>query len=196
VAKTVSYAQWSLEPYCIGMKLRTLRTQKRLTFPGWRRDRPFYCAPFQAGDGPHDSHTAYLPPLAGLRVGMSHFFAEPAIICSHHPQGPPAGQRPRHGVGEGDSVERAKRSPSPICADDRVPSGGTATAMETFANRAAWSMCSKAACNWRRSMCEVLEAGDCAYLESEMALAWSAPASTAAASSPSCLACASRRLNS
>jgi DNA-binding transcriptional regulator YiaG len=29
--KTVSYAHWSLEPYCIGMKLRSLRTQKRLT---------------------------------------------------------------------------------------------------------------------------------------------------------------------
>ena len=31
MSKTVSYAQWSLEPYCIGMKLRSLRTQKRLT---------------------------------------------------------------------------------------------------------------------------------------------------------------------
>jgi hypothetical protein len=31
MSKTVSYAQWSLEPYSIGMKLRTLRTQKRLT---------------------------------------------------------------------------------------------------------------------------------------------------------------------
>ena len=29
--KQVSYAQWSLEPYCIGLKLRSLRTQKRLT---------------------------------------------------------------------------------------------------------------------------------------------------------------------
>jgi hypothetical protein len=31
MAKSVSYAQWSLEPYCIGMKLRALRTRKRLT---------------------------------------------------------------------------------------------------------------------------------------------------------------------
>ena len=31
MAKNVSYAQWSLEYYCIGMKLRSLRTQKRLT---------------------------------------------------------------------------------------------------------------------------------------------------------------------
>ena len=29
--KAVSLAQWSLEPYCIGLKLRTLRTQKRMT---------------------------------------------------------------------------------------------------------------------------------------------------------------------
>lgn len=27
----VSYAQWALAPYCIGLKLRALRTQKRLT---------------------------------------------------------------------------------------------------------------------------------------------------------------------
>ena len=31
MSKTVSYAQWCLEPYCIGMKLRSLRMQKRLT---------------------------------------------------------------------------------------------------------------------------------------------------------------------
>jgi transcriptional regulator with XRE-family HTH domain len=31
MSKTVSYAQWSLEPYCIGLKLRSLRTGKRLT---------------------------------------------------------------------------------------------------------------------------------------------------------------------
>ncbi len=29
MTQAVSYAQWSLEPYCIGMKLRALRTQKR-----------------------------------------------------------------------------------------------------------------------------------------------------------------------
>jgi hypothetical protein len=31
MANTITYAQWSLEPYCIGTKLRALRTQKRLT---------------------------------------------------------------------------------------------------------------------------------------------------------------------
>ena len=31
MAKPFSYAQWSLEQYCIGMKLRALRTRKRLT---------------------------------------------------------------------------------------------------------------------------------------------------------------------
>ena len=35
MSKTVSYAQWSLKPYCIGMKLRSLRTQKRLTLSGF-----------------------------------------------------------------------------------------------------------------------------------------------------------------
>ena len=31
MSKTVSYAHWALEPYCIGTKLRSLRTRKRLT---------------------------------------------------------------------------------------------------------------------------------------------------------------------
>jgi hypothetical protein len=31
MSKTVSYAQWSLQPYCIGLKLRSLRSGKRLT---------------------------------------------------------------------------------------------------------------------------------------------------------------------
>lgn len=31
MANGPSYARWSLEPYSIGMKLRTLRTQKHLT---------------------------------------------------------------------------------------------------------------------------------------------------------------------
>ena len=32
MVKTVSYAQWAMEPYCIGLKLRALRTQRRMTF--------------------------------------------------------------------------------------------------------------------------------------------------------------------
>ena len=31
MSKADSYAQWSLEPYCIGLKLRSLRNSKRLT---------------------------------------------------------------------------------------------------------------------------------------------------------------------
>ena len=31
MSKTVSCAQWSLQPYCIGLKLRSLRSGKRLT---------------------------------------------------------------------------------------------------------------------------------------------------------------------
>ena len=47
MSKTVSYAQWSLEPYCIGLKLRSLRTENGSRFPAWpaRRGFPPRCSP-------------------------------------------------------------------------------------------------------------------------------------------------------
>jgi hypothetical protein len=60
MSKTVSYAQWSLEPYCIGLKLRSLRTQKRLTLSRLAAETGLSTALLvKAGDRPHDSHPAH-----------------------------------------------------------------------------------------------------------------------------------------
>jgi len=77
--KTVSYAKWSLEPYCIGMKLRLLRTRSGSRLRAWRPRRGFprLLSKLENGpDGSHAAHAGHYQPVYG--VGMSYFFAEPA----------------------------------------------------------------------------------------------------------------------
>ena len=80
MTKTVSYAQWSLEPYCIGLKLRALRTQKRLTLSRLASETGLSTALLSKLET--DRMIPTLPTLATISrvygVGMSHFFAEPA----------------------------------------------------------------------------------------------------------------------
>jgi transcriptional regulator with XRE-family HTH domain len=80
MAKTVSYAQWFLEPYCIGMKLRALRTQKRLTLARLAAETGLSTALLSKLET--DRMIPTLPTLATISrvygVGMSYFFGEPA----------------------------------------------------------------------------------------------------------------------
>jgi transcriptional regulator with XRE-family HTH domain len=79
MAKNV-YAQWSLESYCIGMKLRSLRTQKRLTLARLATETGLSTALLSKLET--DRMVPTLPTLATISrvygVGMSYFFAEPA----------------------------------------------------------------------------------------------------------------------
>src|ERR1700758_4087824 len=79
MAKTLTYAQWSLEPYCIGMKLRALRTQKRLTLARLAAETGLSTALISKLET--DRMIPTLPTLATIcrvyGVGMSHFFVEP-----------------------------------------------------------------------------------------------------------------------
>ena len=87
MSKTVSYAQWSLEPYCIGMKLRSLRTQKRLTLSRLAADTGLSTALLSKLET--DRMIPTLPTLATIcrvyGVGMSYFFSEPADTRSRSP---------------------------------------------------------------------------------------------------------------
>src|SRR5271157_3438270 len=78
MSKTVSYAQWSLEPYCIGQKLRTLRTQKRLTLSRLAAETGLSTALLSKLET--DRMIPTLPTLATISrvygVGMSHFFQD------------------------------------------------------------------------------------------------------------------------
>src|ERR1039457_6120136 len=78
--KAISYAHWSLEPYCIGAKLRLLRTQKRLTLSRLAAETGLSTALLSKLET--DRMIPTLPTLATISrvygVGMSYFFAEPA----------------------------------------------------------------------------------------------------------------------
>jgi transcriptional regulator with XRE-family HTH domain len=80
MSKTVSYAQWSLEPYCIGVKLRSLRTQKRLTLLRLASETDLSTALLSKLET--DRMVPTLHTLATISrvygVEMSYFFSEPA----------------------------------------------------------------------------------------------------------------------
>ena len=155
--KTVSYAQWSLEPYCIGMKLRSLRTQKRLTLSRLAAETGLSTALLSKLET--DRMIPTLPTLATISrvygVGMSYFFAEPArhtlsITRKAHLQGNGRGPEPVKVT----PAERDAEGTAAGGADDRVSSRRSPPAPRTaFARPAAWCMCWKAGCNWTRAAC-------------------------------------------
>jgi len=79
MAKLVSYAQWSLEPYCIGMKLRALRNRKHLTLSRLAAETGLSTALLSKLETERMIPT--LPTLATIcriyGVGMGYFFCEP-----------------------------------------------------------------------------------------------------------------------
>jgi transcriptional regulator with XRE-family HTH domain len=177
MTKTVSYAQWSLEPYCIGMKLRSLRTQKRLTLARLAAETKLSTALLSKLET--DRMIPTLPTLATIcrvyGVGMSYFFAEPAkhtlsITRKSHLQGNSRG------------LESVKITPLNVLVDGtrlvaqmiEFPAGGASGAADS--RRAAslvYVLEGKLQLD-AGGLHELLDAGDCAYMESEMALAWSA----------------------
>jgi transcriptional regulator with XRE-family HTH domain len=176
--KTVSYAQWSLEPYCIGMKLRTLRTQKRLTLSKLASETGLSTALLSKLET--DRMIPTLPTLATISrvygVGMSHFFAEPARHTLSI-------TRKAHLKGNGRGVESVRVTPlNPAGAGTRLAAqmvefspGGVASAMEGFRDGSGLVYVLEGRLQLDAGgIHEVLEEGDCAYMESEMALGWSA----------------------
>jgi transcriptional regulator with XRE-family HTH domain len=176
--KTVSYAQWSLEPYCIGLKLRSLRIQKRLTLSRLAAETGLSTALLSKLET--DRMVPTLPTLATISrvygVGMSHFFAEPARHTLSI-------TRKAHLLDKGRGPESVKVTPLNAAGEGsrlvaqliEFPPGGAATAIDV--HREAGGLVYVLEGRLRLDaggMQEVLEAGDCACMESRMPLAWSA----------------------
>ena len=198
MSKTVSYAQWSLEPYSIGMKLRTLRTQKRLTLSKLASETGLSTALLSKLET--DRMIPTLPTLATISrvygVGMSYFFAEPArhtlsITRKAHLDGnshklESVKVTPLNAIGEGAGLFPAAskdrspgtpygRGPRLIAQMVEFPPGGAASAIEGLHATSGLLYVLEGRLQLDAGgMHELLEAGDCAYMESEMMLAWSA----------------------
>jgi transcriptional regulator with XRE-family HTH domain len=192
MGKSVSYAQWSLEPYCIGMKLRALRTQKRLTLARLAAETRLSTALLSKLET--DRMVPTLPTLATISrvygVGMSYFFSEPArhtlsVTRKAQLQGHERGMEqaritPLNAVGEGpllaaSSPPAEARKPRLVAQMIEFPAGGAASTSDCFHETSGLMYVLEGNlqldCGGLR---EQLEAGDCAYIESDMALSWSA----------------------
>jgi len=178
MTKTVSYAQWALEPYAIGMKLRSLRTQKRLTLSRLAAETGLSTALLSKLET--DRMIPTLPTLATIcrvyGVGLSHFFSEPARHTVSI-------TRKAHLQGNSRGLDSVKVTPLNMPAEGtrmvarmiEFPPGAASSAMDATRETSGLVYVLEGKLQLDAGgMHEVLEAGDCAYLESEMALAWSA----------------------
>jgi transcriptional regulator with XRE-family HTH domain len=178
MSKTVSYAQWSLEPYCIGMKLRSLRTQKRLTLSRLAAETGLSTALLSKLET--DRMVPTLPTLATISrvygVGVSYFFCEPAKHTLSI-------TRRAHLAGNSRGLESVKVTPLNAVTEEtqlvarmiEFPAGGVSCAADSCHEGSALIYVLEGKLQLDvGGMQEVLDTGDCACMESEMALAWSA----------------------
>jgi transcriptional regulator with XRE-family HTH domain len=178
MTKPVSYAQWALEPYCIGTKLRSLRTQKRLTLSRLAAETKLSTALLSKLETNRMIPT--LPTLATISrvygVGMGYFFCEPARHTLSITRKP-------HLQGDARGLESAKIMPLNAPSEGarlvaqmiEFPAGGTPSITDALREACGLVYVLEGKLQLDAGgMSEVLEAGDCAYMESETALAWSA----------------------
>jgi transcriptional regulator with XRE-family HTH domain len=175
--KSISYAVWSLATYAIGMKLRDLRTKKRLTLSRLAAETGLSTALLSKLET--DRMIPTLPTLATIcrvyGVGLSHFFREPeshtlSITRKAHLQGnarssETARSIPLAAPGKSDRM-RAEMVEVTSAAPLALSGSNDETCALIYVIEGRLQVSSG-------SMNEVLEAGDCAYIESTMSLAWS-----------------------
>lgn len=173
-----SYARWSLEPYNIGMKLRTLRTQKHLTLSRLAVETGLSTALLSKLET--DRMIPTLPTLSNIcrvyGVGLSYFFTD----ATRHTL---AITRKAHLLGDGRTQEAARQIPlHAVDANTRLVAkiieflpGQTGTMTDPGSSICAvlYVLQGKLQLD-AGGLHETLEIGDCAYIESDMAIAWSA----------------------
>jgi transcriptional regulator with XRE-family HTH domain len=178
MVKAVSHAQWFLTPYCIGMKLRSLRTEKRLTLARLSTETGLSTALLSKLET--DRMVPTLSTLATIcrvyGVGLGHFFCEP----TEHTL---SVTRKVSSQGRGRSTDSSNRIPlNPAVPGRRMDAclvdlaaGATAGEPRISDDGALLVYVLDGRLNLDvGGMRETLEAGDCAYLESDLPLAWGA----------------------
>ena len=191
MAKTASYTQWSLEPYCLGQKLRSLRTQKRLTLARLAAETGLSTALLSKLET--DRMVPTLPTLATISrvygVGLSYFFRDAdrhtlSITRKAHLSGQERGMdqvrvTPLNAAGGGVLLTNAATAPGscqPGLTAQMVefPGGGSASTSDCFQETKGLLYVLEGQLQLESGgLHELLDAGDCAYVESDMALAWS-----------------------
>ena len=177
VSKTDSYAHWSLEPYCIGMKLRSLRTQKRLTLSRLAAETGLSTALLSKLETERMIPT--LPTLATISrvygVGISYFFSDPQLHALSI-------TRKAHLQANHHTMDAVKYTPLNsstqatrlIAQMIEFPTAGAAFITEPSRETSGFVYVLEGRLQVDAGgMQEILETGDCAYIESQMPLACS-----------------------
>lgn len=175
--KSISYAVWSLQTHALGMKLRALRTRKRLTLSRLAAETGLSTALLSKLET--DRMIPTLPTLATIcrvyGVGLSYFFNEPerhalSITRKAHLQGNARSSETARAIpltapGQGARMHAEMvevTSAAPLTLSE--PNDETCGLIYVIEGKLEFSA---------GGMNELLETGDCAYIESNMALAWS-----------------------
>jgi transcriptional regulator with XRE-family HTH domain len=208
MARAVSATQWSLEPYSLGLKLRGLRTQKRLTLARLAAETGLSTALLSKLET--DRMVPTLPTLATISrvygVGLNYFFTEPtrhtlSITRKAHFHGHIRGSEqvivtPLNAIGSGslltsranlpgaanESGNPAGAAPNAQAPGPRLeakmiefPPGGAASISDCFQQTSGLVYVLDGRLQLDcGGLQEFLDPGDCAYIESDMALGWSA----------------------
>jgi transcriptional regulator with XRE-family HTH domain len=174
---SVSYALWSLEPYCLGTKLRALRVRKRLTLSRLAAETGLSTALLSKLET--DRMIPTLPTLATIcrvyGVGLSHFFCEPerhtlSITRKAHLHGTARNSEPIRSIPLNAPGRSARLRAQMIEITTAAPlsmgdaDDDTCALIYVIEGRLQFSA---------GAMIEVLEPGDSAYVESTIAMAWS-----------------------
>ncbi len=177
---SVTYAQWSLEPYGIGRKLRALRTLKRLTLSRLAAETGLSTALLSKLET--DRMIPTLPTLATIcrvyGVGMSHFFSEPdrhvlSITRKAHLLDSSArGPEPVRTV----PLNSARNSSGLLAEMIEVPNGSS-EALSAAYSRETCGLVYVIEGSLQLAaggLQEVLEAGDCVFVDTRLTLVWTA----------------------
>jgi transcriptional regulator with XRE-family HTH domain len=194
MTRKVSYAQWLLEPYTIGLKLRSLRTQRRMTLAKLAAETGLSTALLSKLETERMIPT--LPTLATISrvygVGMSHVFKEPtrhslSITRKAHLEGNDRGMEPvrvlpLNALGQGLPLAASVHA-------SQGTGGGSGLAAQMIEFAGSGPVCASECLHQTTGLVyvlegrlqqdsgglqELLEAGDCVYVESDMAIMWSA----------------------
>jgi len=178
MSKTVSHAQWSLEPYCLGLKLRSLRTGKRLTLSRLASETGLSTALLSKLET--DRMIPTLPTLATIArvygVSMGYFFSDPARHALSI-------TRRAHLQGNGRTADSVHVTPLNaegkgfrlIAQMVEFPPGSANAFIDAFHETGAVIYVLEGRLRIDSgNMHEMLETGDCLCMESDAPMAWSA----------------------
>ncbi len=196
MSKSLSFAQWAIQPYSIGLKLRLLRTQKRLTLARLASETGLSTALLSKLET--DRMIPTLPTLATISrvygVGMSYFFREAerhtlSITRKAHLGGHERGMEqvrvmPLNAPGEctapdaaamGSGGQAHRQGPRLVAQMIELGAGGASSSMDCLRQSCGMLYVLEGKMQLDSGgLHEVLEEGDCAYVESDLTLVWSA----------------------